>query len=307
MLQLNTTIYQHLVQYAKQMDLALFHLTPDGYILDISPSSSALFNNNHYYHLMNKNIIDVLLYFGIENNLSIKKGKLKITKKNLFLTLTLIHNSKSQSPSFILSIDIHAIFKSTLGIYTIIDSIPYPVYCKDENSQYIFANPALNSHAGKNMIGLTDFDSPWTATTKSLINNDQLVMNNNKTIMVIEKLANYKGNRQIAYSIKSPIYNKESNKVIGVFGISIFNCYQTMTNTNGEVSLSIGLDLSVREVECVNLLIQGFSSTEISKKLNISNRTAQDHIKNIKHKMNCPSLFKLGYILGKHFSHLLHY
>lgn len=38
-----------------------------------------------------------------------------------------------------------------------------------------------------------------------------------------------------------------------------------MTNTNGEVSLSIGLDLSVREVECVNLLIQGFSSTEISK------------------------------------------
>ncbi|QGO17042.1 hypothetical protein Psal011_02260 [Piscirickettsia salmonis] len=56
MLQLNTTIYQHLAQYAKQMDLALFHLTLDGYILDISPSSSALFNNNHYYHLINKNI-----------------------------------------------------------------------------------------------------------------------------------------------------------------------------------------------------------------------------------------------------------
>lgn len=72
------------------------------------------------------------------------------------------------------------------------------------------------------MIGLTDFDSPWTATTKSLINNDQLVMNNNKTIMVIEKLANYKGNRQIAYSIKSPIYNKESNKVIGVL-VSLFS------------------------------------------------------------------------------------
>ncbi|RNC78752.1 hypothetical protein DA717_02940 [Piscirickettsiaceae bacterium NZ-RLO2] len=73
MLQLNTTIYQHLAQYAKQMDLALFHLTLDGYILDISPSSSTLFNNNHSYHLINKNIIDVLLYFGIENNLSIKK------------------------------------------------------------------------------------------------------------------------------------------------------------------------------------------------------------------------------------------
>ncbi|OAJ35741.1 PAS and helix-turn-helix domain-containing protein [Piscirickettsia salmonis] len=307
MLQLNTTIYQHLVQYTKQMDLALFHLTLDGYILDISPSSSALFNNSHYYHLINKNIIDVLLYFGIENNLSIKKGKLKIAKKNSFLNLTLIHNSKSQSPSFILSIDIHAIFKSTLNIYTIIDSIPYPVYCKDENSQYIFANPALNNYAGKSIIGLTDFDSPWASTAKPLISNDQLVMNSNQTIMVIEKLANYKSNKQIAYSIKSPIYNKERDKVVGIFGISIFNCYQTMTNINGEVPLSTGLDLSVREVECVNLLIQGFSSTEISKKLNISNRTAQDHIKNIKHKINCPNLFKLGYTLGKHFSHLLHY
>lgn len=59
------------------------------------------------------------------------------------------------------------------------------------------------------------------------------------------------------------------------------------------------LYLTERELECVNYLSRGKTAEEIAIILNISKRTVETHIKNIKRKMNCYNQFRLGYLLGR--------
>ena len=59
------------------------------------------------------------------------------------------------------------------------------------------------------------------------------------------------------------------------------------------------LYLTEREYECVNYLIRGKTAEEIAIILNISKRTAEAHVQNIKRKMNCYNQFRLGYLLGR--------
>lgn len=59
------------------------------------------------------------------------------------------------------------------------------------------------------------------------------------------------------------------------------------------------LYLTEREFECVNYLIRGKTAEEIAIILDISKRTVETHIQNIKRKMNCFNQFRLGYLLGR--------
>ena len=59
------------------------------------------------------------------------------------------------------------------------------------------------------------------------------------------------------------------------------------------------LYLTVREYECVDYLIRGKTAEEIAIILNISRRTAETHVQNIKRKMNCYNQLRLGYLLGR--------
>lgn len=54
-----------------------------------------------------------------------------------------------------------------------------------------------------------------------------------------------------------------------------------------------------REFQCVNYLTIGKTAEEIAIILNISKRTVETHILNIKRKMNCFNQFRLGYLLGR--------
>ena len=59
------------------------------------------------------------------------------------------------------------------------------------------------------------------------------------------------------------------------------------------------LYLTEREFECVGYLTRGKTAEEMSIILNISKRTVETHIQNIKRKMNCFNQFRLGYLLGR--------
>lgn len=59
------------------------------------------------------------------------------------------------------------------------------------------------------------------------------------------------------------------------------------------------LFLTKRELHCINYLIFGKTAEEIAIILNISKRTVETHIQNIKRKMNCFNQFRLGYLLGQ--------
>jgi DNA-binding CsgD family transcriptional regulator len=59
------------------------------------------------------------------------------------------------------------------------------------------------------------------------------------------------------------------------------------------------LYLTEREFECINYLTRGKTAEEIAIILNISKRTVETHVNNIKRKMNCYNQFRLGYLLGR--------
>lgn len=50
-----------------------------------------------------------------------------------------------------------------------------------------------------------------------------------------------------------------------------------------------GVTFTKREVECLKCLVLGMSMKEIATELNISCRTVESHLKNIKKKTNCYS------------------
>jgi DNA-binding CsgD family transcriptional regulator len=59
------------------------------------------------------------------------------------------------------------------------------------------------------------------------------------------------------------------------------------------------LYLTERELECINYLTLGKTAEEVAIILNISKRTVETHILNIKRKTNCFNQFRLGYLLGR--------
>lgn len=57
--------------------------------------------------------------------------------------------------------------------------------------------------------------------------------------------------------------------------------------------------LTQREVECLKLLCLGFTTKKVAEQLNISPKTMDIHINNIKEKCNCVSLFQLGELVSQ--------
>jgi DNA-binding CsgD family transcriptional regulator len=54
-----------------------------------------------------------------------------------------------------------------------------------------------------------------------------------------------------------------------------------------------GKTVTKREKECINGLIDGLTAKEIAKILNISHRTVEKYIENIKFKLECKNLKQL--------------
>lgn len=50
---------------------------------------------------------------------------------------------------------------------------------------------------------------------------------------------------------------------------------------------------SKREKECIQFLLMGMTAKEIAKKLQLSHRTVESYLENIKYKTECPSKSQL--------------
>lgn len=104
-------------------------------------------------------------------------------------------------------------------------------------------------------------------------------------------------------TIKLPWYNDE-NKVVGIFGCSIILGRDALADSLSTVS-NLGLlhppenpsnyigkeinnnYLSKREISCANLLLSGMTYKEIAIQLNLSYRTIETYIENLKQKLHC--------------------
>ncbi len=80
-------------------------------------------------------------------------------------------------------------------------------------------------------------------------------------------------------TIKMPIYHTD-NTLAGVFGISNY-----IEKRSALPAFEMGL--TKREIECIYLLLDGHPYKDIAKKMNISSRTVESYLTNIKNKLAC--------------------
>ena len=109
------------------------------------------------------------------------------------------------------------------------------------------------------------------------------------------------------FSVKSPLYGKD-NKLIGIFGCSIVPSKDNVTDgimhiaKMGLLDLNsfkknskkfLDYDLSQRETDILHFTAQGKSAKEISLKINLSKRTIEDYLENLKNKFQVESKAEL--------------
>lgn len=183
-------------------------------------------------------------------------------------------------------------------------------------SVYFIKADGINANVNENDARLCGFDSVKSAIGKTCFSefteesawittqNDKAVMQLQKIKISEEDVVLSKGNiSRPTLSIKFPWYNDE-NKVIGIFGCSIIlgqhplaeslsivtkiGLLNTLENTAPYIGAEINKTyLSKRQLSCANLLLSGMTQREIAAHLNLSQRTVETYIENIKVKLHC--------------------
>lgn len=159
----------------------------------------------------------------------------------------------------------------------------------------------------KNILGCSDYDPPWECFADLYRQHDLEVLTKNQPITTFEPLMVDKNAALVSKALRQPIVDDEMN-VIGVLGIceaipiknglgELISVVARQDIKNKSLldyapkaykpsSYAPEFKLTRRESECLFLLIRGKSAKEIALFFEISHRTVEAHIENIKQKMN---------------------
>lgn len=179
--------------------------------------------------------------------------------------------------------------------------LPFCVYFLNKNSIKQSLNDYSVNACGftsiKHGIGKSVADVLIDSSSKSLMKNDHDVVTSSK-VKIVEELALHKNNTRIeVLTIKMPWYNM-NNEIIGVFGFSaiygVHSIPQFLTHmlelnffkNNQYLPWACIKDkyLTKRECEVLKHTIRGFSAYEVGQYINLSQRTVEYHLENIKQK-----------------------
>jgi len=169
--------------------------------------------------------------------------------------------------------------------------------------------------SSKKSIGKSLFDVSKVESAGSLIDNCRQVIKTKETKIFEELNLRNDGLAQQFLSIKSPWYDQHDN-IVGVCGFSIvlgkhpladslstiarlglLNSLNSLNSDTPPVSQNNArmhdLRLSKREAECLRLTIKGCTAKKIARMLDLSHRTIEEYLTNIKIKMGVKSKSEL--------------
>ena len=182
-------------------------------------------------------------------------------------------------------------------IINIFKDLPFHIYWKDQDGIYLGCNDTQARTTGlakaDDILGGTDFDFCWYKSAPILRKNDERVFTQNRPISVIESSFSSYYNKLISYtSYKVPF--KTTKKTLGVIGFSVpVNGFLSdITPTFDEAQPNIAsqsVNLTSRQADCLYYLAQGMTAKAIASTLQLSVRTVEHYIENIKHKLGCYS------------------
>ena len=173
---------------------------------------------------------------------------------------------------------------------------------------------ACNFDSTQQAFGKSMFDVATREVATRITGSHKEAMHSHKIKMVEEDVLRKDDFSFQCLSALLPWYNNE-NKIIGVLGCTILPGLHPLADSLTEIS-NIGLStevnsehrlhslirgkliekniyLSKREFECTSLLVHGRTSKQIAKVMNISHRTVEHYISNIKNKMGVSTKFEL--------------
>lgn len=192
-----------------------------------------------------------------------------------------------------------------------LDTLPGYIFIKDQNSRFLW----INSEMRKELLGgisinkveqRLDEEMPWGELSELYVRDDQKALHG-EVILTLEPCISNTGSI-ITMMTKKTLYATEyfeSNCVLAqathVENNNIENFVYDYIKTNSQNNLksvqiidkykisSSNLILSIRESECLYYFLRGKTAKSIARILEISAKTVEYHINNIKEKMGCYS------------------
>lgn len=192
--------------------------------------------------------------------------------------------------------------------------LPFNFYFLNTQGQTVMMNQesalACGFSSAKDSVGKSLYDVSLPESAKSLIDNCTHVMEAEVVEIFNEQNIKKDGTNLSFLSIKSPWYDMD-NHIIGVFGCSIvLGQHDLATSLASVICLglfdsekfagtktppirNLSVNLSKREIECLQLAIKGYTAKKIAKTLGISHRTVEEYLLNIRVKTGAGSKAEL--------------
>lgn len=174
----------------------------------------------------------------------------------------------------------------------------FHVFWKDLSGTYLGANDIqarmLGLEKGHQTIGGSVLDYFVSDTAKAIQDNDRRVINEKSSKIFIEPILTRENKRYTAFSHKKVLLSK-TNKVLGSMGFAF------LVEEHATVDMTFLLNpfiadayfstekLSKRQIDCLVLLIKGMTFKQIAAELDLSARTVEHYIQNLKAKLSAYS------------------
>ncbi|WP_058493097.1 PAS and helix-turn-helix domain-containing protein [Legionella worsleiensis] len=208
--------------------------------------------------------------------------------------------------------------------HLLLDQIPGYFSILDANSNFLFGNAFSLKVSGfrtlDKMQGRSYCDMKCKASEQhsEFFRQDRLVIQQKKTLRILGRYCYHDDNWRIVYGEKFILKNEDNQLSsiaqhfydvthTNVFNLMILCEFDSKSNKSlGQQSFIIEdnypeISLSERETECFFYLLRGHSAKSVSTKLNLSVRTVESYLENIKNKLNCTTkseLIEKAYSLG---------
>jgi len=195
-------------------------------------------------------------------------------------------------------------------------SLPATVFWKDIQGVFLGCNDAMAELASLSsrhaVVGFTDVELIGEKAAMQFVNNDREVIKSGRTLVFDEYYRDGKGVLIKGISTKAPLFDLQGN-LVGLWGVSFLETVlddahnklapitfdgrsgyhnalsQTRQLTNRHVKTkSDPIEaLSTREKQCLQLVAKGLSAKAIGEELELSKRTVETYIDNVKSKLGC--------------------
>lgn len=209
--------------------------------------------------------------------------------------------SKKNDPQSNLNMDFYV---------SIIEQMPGLVVVMDKNSKFVYSNEytaeMFGYSAADDMQGIDAYGMRCEAakSASEFIEQDQYVLKKKKKLTVFDIHGYADGSVKTLLTKKSPllvdgetegtlclcteVHHNNISKISSALINSDSQYHKDKSSRSYTINVSMGTnELSKREKDCIFYLLRGFSMKEIARYLNISWRTVESYVNNIKFKWGC--------------------